>query len=250
MKINYYSDIHLEFFENSEYFMQQQMPAGDILILAGDIAFWGKNAHPFFDKISKSFRHVFMVPGNHEFYGGIDIEVLEKPFKLNIRENVYLVNNITENINGVDFFFTPLWGKISPDKYKVIGDNVADFHKIVYKGKRFTAADFNNLFSQSFAFLNLALNSSVANKKVVVTHHCPTKMATASEFKNDNINEAFVVELHDFIYNNYIDYWIFGHTHRNEPSVNINGTTVLTNQLGYVRANEHKKFRMDAGFEL
>jgi hypothetical protein len=30
----------------------------------------------------------------------------------------------------------------------------------------------------------------------------------AEEFKNSRINGAFVAELHDFIYDNRIDYWI------------------------------------------
>jgi hypothetical protein len=54
----------------------------------------------------------------------------------------------------------------------------------------------------------------------------------------------------DFINNKSIDYWIFGHTHRNEPDAKINDTLVVSNQLGYIALNEHKTFRMNAYFEV
>ncbi len=232
--------------------MRQLMPAGDVLILAGDITYFlNRNySHPFFDKISEAFTHVYMIPGNHEFYGGRDIEILETPLKKNIRDNVYLVNNIVENIDGVDFFFTTLWSNITLVHSRIVKQRINDFRMINYKGKKFTTDDFNTLHNQSLFFLDSELEKSVAKKKVIVTHHCPTALATAKEFRGDKISEAFVVELHDFIFNNPIDYWIFGHTHRNEPAVSINGTIVLSNQLGYVLHSEHKKFKMDAFFEI
>ena len=68
----------------------------------------------------------------------------------------------------------------------------------------------------------------------MVSHHVPTALCMAEEFKNSRINGAFVAELHDFIYDNRIDYWIYGHSHRNVPEIGINGTKMLCNQLGYV----------------
>jgi porphobilinogen deaminase len=59
-----------------------------------------------------------------------------------------------------------------------------------------------------------------------------------AEFKNSRINGAFMAELHDFIYDNRIDFWIYGHSHRNMPTIDINGTKMLCNQLGYVQSSE------------
>src|ERR1035437_1308556 len=156
MVVQYWSDLHLEFTENAKYLMQRRIDAvGDILILAGDITYWSDQyfAHPFFDKVSDKFKKVYMIPGNHEFYGGFDISILEKPVKINIRDNVYLVNNIIETIEGVDFFFTTLWAKIKPQNVRNVEHGVNDFHLIKYNGETLMANDFNEFFLQSFHFL-------------------------------------------------------------------------------------------------
>ena len=37
-------------------------------------------------------------------------------------------------------------------------------------------------------------------------------------------------------------YWIYGHHHQNTLPFKIGETTMLTNQLGYVRSGEHTSF--------
>lgn len=206
--------------------------------------------HPFFDKISRKFKRVYWIPDNHEFYRGVDISILEEPVKIEIRENIFLVNNITETIDDVDFFFTALWSKIRPEDAFYIEQHVSDFKLIKYKGAPFTAFEFNKLFNQSFHFLKNAIEESTSKRKIVVTHQCPTQKANAKEFQTSQISGAFVVELYDFIFDSPIDYWIFGHTHRNEPEVNINGTRVVCNQVGYVNWKENKTFKFNSFFEI
>ena len=87
-------------------------------------------------------------------------------------------------------------------------------------------------------------------KKVIVTHHVPTMLNYPPQYKGSVINQAFATELSEFIEENEIDYWLYGHHHYNSEIFEIGKTKLLTNQLGYVRSNEHFGYRNDAIFEI
>jgi hypothetical protein len=83
-------------------------------------------------------------------------------------------------------------------------------------------------------------------RTVVVTHHVPTLLKYPKQYINSPLNEAFAVELFDFISDSGIGYWIYGHHHSNTRAFNIGNTWLLTNQLGYVDNDEHRTFKRDA----
>lgn len=60
MKIQYASDLHLEFRDNIRWFKENPMiPAGEILFLAGDIGYLGDenySVHPFWDFCKDNFQ--------------------------------------------------------------------------------------------------------------------------------------------------------------------------------------------------
>ena len=77
MKIQYASDLHLEFADNSRYLKQNPLvPAGDILVLAGDIGYLNDDnysKHPFWDWASENYKQVIVAVGNHELYKYYDL---------------------------------------------------------------------------------------------------------------------------------------------------------------------------------
>ena len=80
MRIQYASDLHLEFRENSSFLKHNPLAvAGEVLVLAGDIGYIGDenySRHPFWDWASGNYSRVIVVPGNHEFYKMFDIDKL------------------------------------------------------------------------------------------------------------------------------------------------------------------------------
>ena len=70
------------------------------------------------------------------------------------------------------------------------------------------------------------------------------------KYKSSSLNEAFAVELFDFIETSNIDYWLFGHHHVNIDEFKIGNTKMLNNQLGYVKYNEHKGFELNKAIEI
>mgnify|MGYP002639155586 CR=1 FL=1 len=243
MKIQYASDLHLEFPKNKEFLMNNPiLPVGDILVLAGDIvpfAIMDKHAD-FFSYVSDNFENTYWIPGNHEYYF-YDLADKCGCFHEKIRDNVHLLNNTLINKDGVDLIFSTLWSQISHANQWDIERGMNDFHLIKYLGHRFTAEQYNQLHLESLSFLQKALNNK-ANKSAVITHHLPTFMNYPEKYKSSKLNEAFAVELFDLIDSIGPDVWIYGHTHGNTDEFSIANTRIMTNQLGYVNYNEHDDF--------
>ena len=98
-------------------------------------------------------------------------------------------------------------------------------------------------------FIKKSVSASQTKHKVVVTHHVPSYQLVAPEFQGSRINGAFTVELADYIADSGIDYWIYGHSHRNIDKT-IGATRCLCNQFGYISHNEHLTFDRGKIIEL
>lgn len=107
MKIQYCSDLHLEFPENKRFLEKfPLLPVGDILILAGDIVPF-KNmdlAKDFLKFCSENFQETYWIAGNHEYYHGA-LDARTSAFKEEIMKNVFLVNNYTLEKEHVRIIF-------------------------------------------------------------------------------------------------------------------------------------------------
>ncbi len=252
MKLQYCSDLHLEFPDNKNFIIKNPLAIeGEILLLAGDIIPLSRldQVQDFIDFISGNFNTVYWVPGNHEYYG-YDIKYTDGKVYEEIRKNVFLVNNFKTTINDVNLLFTTLWGKIGERHMWEIQRSVSDFSRIKINGHRFLPEDYNILHNDCRRFLGAALKDSRDNKTIVVTHHVPTLLNYPEEYRSDPLNEAFAVEMFDFIDASEVNWWIYGHHHWNIPEFSIGRTHLVTNQVGYVGRGEHKDFRRGAVIEV
>lgn len=252
INIQYASDLHLEFPTNKAFLKQNPLqPVGDVLVLAGDIVpFAVMDKHQdFFSYVADNFKTTYWLPGNHEYY---HFDMAEKSGVLNeaIRSNVFLVTNTLVVQANTKLIFSTLWSKISAFNQWHIEKSLNDFHLIKHKGYRFTAELYNQLHAQSLAFIIDELHTNKEEHIAVFTHHCPTFLNYPEQYKGDVLNEAFAVELHNFIESSEIACWVYGHHHTNTPAFNIGKTKLLTNQLGYVQRNEHGLFETNKIIEL
>lgn len=245
MKIQYASDLHLEFEENARYLHEHPLEVtGEVLVLAGDIGYLGNRTferHPFWSWAADNYEQVIAVPGNHELYGGYDIEELHDGWSHKIRSNVRYYYNAVISLGDTDLIATTLWGQIDFLKAARIMLCVNDFKHIRSRRDLMCWQRFNEEHFRCFHFLNDSVKQSTAKHIVVISHHVPARTLMAPEFLNSDLNGAFMVDLTDYIQAGPIDYWIYGHSHRNIDGM-IGKTTCLSNQLGYVASEEHALF--------
>ena len=177
MKIQYASDLHLEFAENWRYLKEHPLEkAGDILVLAGDIGYFGDenySLHPFWNQVADQYEQVIVVPGNHEFYKYYDIASLQEGELLQIRSNVKVYYNGVVNFGDVDMILSTLWAHIPLQDAFATESGVTDFHRIMFEGETLTFEQFNKEHERCMDFLRRACKSSSASKRVIVTHHVP-----------------------------------------------------------------------------
>lgn len=253
MKIQYASDIHLEFSDNWSYLKRNPLEvSGDILVLAGDIGYLNDDnysTHPFWDWASENYQQVIVALGNHEFYKYYDISTLADGFCGEIRSNVHYYYNAVVSVENIDIIVSTLWAHIELADAYYTENYISDFRRIVKGGKIITFAEFNQEHRRCFDFINKAVTDSNAKFKIVVTHHVPSFQMLSPEFVGSKANGAFTVELAEYIEHSGIDYWIYGHSHRNKD-VTIGKTQCVCNQLGYVFANEHQTFSVSKIIEI
>jgi predicted phosphohydrolase len=255
-KIQFCSDLHLEFDDNWNFIKNNPIvPAGDILVIAGDLCYVEQIEKPrmkeFFLFLSDSFRAVYYVPGNHEFYGSTDVALLDKPLCEKICDNVFLVNNHIEKIDDVVLIFSTLWTHLYGRNIPAIKSKLNDFHLIRHNEEQLSVAGYNRLHETSVKFITEAIQQSKPEDKiVVVTHHLPSFDCIAPEFEASPLNLAFASNLNRLIESSNIQYWIYGHSHSNVPVQTIGNTQLISNTLGYVSLEEHHLLRVNAIINL
>jgi predicted phosphohydrolase len=244
MKVQYCSDLHLEFPVNKKYLKANPIkPQGEIVLLAGDIIPFAEmeKENDFFNFLSDSFEHTYWIPGNHEYYRS-DISERTGAFHERIRSNVSLLNNTAIEHKGIRFLFSTLWSKINPAMEFVILKSMADFRLIKNNGKKFTVDAYDQLHENCLAFLVKELTNVTNKRTIVVTHHLPTFFNYPEKYRYSELNTAFATELFALIEPSNVGYWIFGHSHEVVPDFKIGRATLTTNQLGYVEYGEHLNF--------
>ena len=244
MKVQYASDLHIEFYDNSVFLARGPFKvAGDVLVMAGDTLplkeLDNYKQHRFFDWCSANFRETFLVPGNHEYYRD-DVALYPDSWERKLRPNVTLCENRSVVVDDTEFILSTLWSHIPMGDWLKVKKGLSDFTLIKASGKPFTATTYNALHERDLAFIKEAVAASEAKHKVVVTHHVPSRLLVSPEFRGSSLESGFTVDLTDYIETSGVDLWVYGHSHRSIDRL-IGKTRVVSNQVGYVAYGEYGK---------
>ena len=110
MKIQYMSDLHLEFRENSRFVKELEIPVtGDVLVLAGDTMYLRDTTAPlgrFWKWASANYQEVLLIPGNHEYYGNCDVMQRGLQWTWMFRDNVGYYQNQVKRIGDTDLILS------------------------------------------------------------------------------------------------------------------------------------------------
>ena len=226
MRIQYMSDLHLEFGE-----MQVPDVAGDVLVLAGDIGI-GTSHKDWVVACCEKHDNVILLLGNHEFYGHNMQKVRNAWAEMDMPNNFYFLDNDWITINGVNFIGSTLWSNVHPDC------PLNDFYKINYKypGRygKFTQAEAKNLFNENLNWLIKTLAKLSGHTNVVITHHAPSWKAQDPKYAGENrvVGSGFQTDILHLFDRKDITAWIYGHLHNNTEFTE-HGIFCTANQRGY-----------------
>lgn len=221
-------------------------PQDTVLVIAGDFYVAGKYPQllSFVQPLSKMFKHVIYVLGNHDLWGG-SLASTHNRYKQELSKlgNVSVLEKDTIVIDGVAFIGATFWTDFdrSPIAKWDAQLKMRDYKKIrngptnePYKRKLF-ASDIENEHVSAKIYIEQQIvhHKQLGNKIVVVTHHAPSYQSK-SEFVNacDPLNPCYCSNLDRWVDQLSPDFWIHGHIHETRH-YQIGATTVLANPRGY-----------------
>ncbi len=232
MRIQYASDLHVEFDSKP---LRRNHLKGDVLVLAGDIAGSPRQLVRYLQFLHSPVP-VFLVLGNHEFYGH-PWERATDLYRIALERempHVRLLERESVVHNGVRILGTALWtdffggvqGPVSEEK-------MLDFQKIrTMDGEPLRWKTVMQEFEVSRSWLQAELEKPFSGKTVVLTHHPPSLLSNDPSFLDSPVSGAFCNRLDDLVEKTCPDVWIHGHTH-NTSDYLIGGTRILCNPYGY-----------------
>ncbi|MDT8405803.1 MAG: metallophosphoesterase [Methylococcales bacterium] len=242
MKINYFSDLHLEF-------GPQAMPANDaeLVIAAGDIGLH----HQGCEWLKSLGKPVIYVAGNHEFYDREHQQALVELQQVCADSSVNFLEQAVWVYRDIRFIGCTLWADIysnGPETAEKLNHRLNDFKKISYQNQAFNMEQFRDLNHCATAWLREVLTASFPGKTVVITHHAPSEW---SWDKSPRMTKkfAYCTDLKALMHEYDIDAWFHGHIH-SVVDYRIADTRILCNPRGYYPNKLVEQFDINKCIEL
>ena len=247
------SDLHLEVGQKYATFCSAKAP---YLILAGDI---GRLAdyepyREFLRAQCDQFAGVYLVLGNHEFFGGSRRSGLELARKMEaeptLQGRLTILNRRRVDVEGrrpVTILGCTLHSYVPAEAREVVERKINDFRRIadwtVAEHVAEHARDVEWLEREIKAVRDGEAAGAERRRIVVISHHAPSTRGTSNPAQADNPwSSAFGTDLLRTRPASGLDdvqWWIFGHTHHS-TQLSVGATKLVSNQRGYVFPNRQE----------
>lgn len=228
------SDLHLEFHNDfGESFIKTLSKDCDLVFLAGDITISNYIPHTL-QMFAKHFKkqQVLYVHGNHDYYkSSIDktIGVTKHAIKHFKLDNIHHLSNDIFTFNGQRILGTTLW---FDEEVHAPTWGMSDFGQIEN-----SHIDIYEANKKSVSFLTKEMKEN----DVVITHHLPSEICIAWEYRDSPLNPFFVHPLDNLIINRKPKLFHFGHTHVSFDDT-LGVTRLVCNPCGYYGYELNKYF--------
>ena len=190
--LRYASDIHLELLPNFKSQSIEPLWKFDkcsdttyYLALLGDISnFADPKLKHFFTKISPMYKHIFYVPGNHEYYNLTRTKSQINPktvdyVKHSIRDlckefdNIILLDNETFDLDEFIIVGSTLWSNIPTHDKLLLQNTINDYNLIYVDTDTKLDVDTTNEWNKTnIKFIEETIMNTQKNV-IMLTHHAP-----------------------------------------------------------------------------
>ncbi|MGZ4968951.1 MAG: metallophosphoesterase [Methylobacter sp.] len=242
MRINYFSDIHLEF-----GLLKAPNNDADIIVAAGDIGVGTQGV----DWLKELNKPVIYVAGNHEFYTQEYQQTLQLIRQQCADSNIRFLENDCFIFQDVRFLGCTLWADLFVDgdeKAETLGKTLNDFQRIQFAEKPFDVLQFSRLHQSSKIWLEQELARPFPGKTVVITHHAPSLWSWNGSVHNLK-KLAYCNDMKPLLHEYEIAAWIHGHVH-SQLDYRIAGSRILCNPRGYAGVKLVPRFDQNKVVEI
>lgn len=253
-RIQVLSDLHLEV---GQQYSSYEFPASaPFLLLGGDI---GRliDYDPylkFLEKLVSRYEKVFLVLGNHEFYGLSYEAGIAQARRLSqepsLADTLVLLHGARWDDPGssLTILGCTLWSDIPETAHAAVASKINDFKKI----DGWTVPQHNQVHAEEVDWLRAEVPRVVASELdddggscssassrarrhlLIATHYAPCREGTSRPEQASNPwTSAFATDLVDQGGWEGVHTWVFGHTHHTTALVR-KGIKLVANQRGYV----------------
>lgn len=237
MKIDYVSDLHLDFylhtgneqeilaFINNELKLDNR---GDVIVLAGDISYVNNETILFLEKLSEIYKEVLMVFGNHDYYILENRSHYNKDSKNRVDEikdyfknysHIHILDRNVVEIDGIVFAGWSNWYSLCDKKTLAYWEEVSNDSKYILPSYR-------NKLTSTFIFEKDDFFYDNLGDVDVLISHIPPIHFPGNPFEENKLFYNPKSEIKG-------KYWICGHQHTVCDTIIGDNCRVLCNPIGY-----------------